>query len=147
MATIRVQMERQEAAYHFQARNEAGFTVDMDDATAYEEGAGNGVGPMQLLIMAVGGCSGVDIVSILSKSRQQLTSFGIDVTGVRPDGVAPALYSSIHVHYRLEGSLEEGKVRRAIHLSLEKYCSVAKTLEPTAEITYSFDVNGTRFDT
>jgi len=147
MATINVILDQQEAAFHFRARNAAGFSVDMDDVTAYENDAGHGVGPMQLLLMAIGGCSGVDIVSILNKSRQDLQTFSIDVTGQKPDGVSPSLYSDIHIHYRLDGQLDASKVRRAIDLSLGKYCSVARTLESTAKISYSFEVNAVRSET
>ncbi len=147
MATINVVLDRQEASFHFQARNASGFSVDLDDATAYEGGSGHGVGPMQLLLMAVGGCSGVDIVSILQKSRQDLRRFSIEVGGEKPDNVSPSLYSDIHIHYRLDGELESARVQRAIDLSLGKYCSVARTLEATANITYSFEVNGVRSET
>lgn len=142
MADIHVHLSRQQQPYHFKATNAAGHVVDMDDATAYEDGKGNGVGPMQMLIMAIGGCSGVDVVSILEKSRQDVQTFDIDVRGHKPDGTSPSLYDRIHVHFRFTGELDEAKVRRAVDLSLGKYCSVAKTLEKTAEISWSFEING-----
>jgi putative redox protein len=146
MADIRVQLKRQDQPYHFKATNAAGHVVDIDDATAYEDGKGNGVGPMQLLMMAIGGCSGVDVVSILEKSRQDIRSLEIDVDGHKPDGTSPSLYDHIHVHFRLTGDLDEVKVRRAVDLSLGKYCSVAKTLEKTALIEWSFEINGTVYE-
>lgn len=146
MADIHVRLSRQEQPYHFKAANAAGHVVDIDDATAYEDGKGNGVGPMQLLMMAIGGCSGVDVVSILEKSRQDIQSLDIDVHGHKPDGTSPSLYDHVHVHFRLTGNLDETKVRRAIDLSLGKYCSVAKTLEKTARIVWSFEINGASFE-
>jgi len=145
MADIHVSLERQQAAYHFKATNDLGHSIDIDDATAYESGNGNGVGPMQLLIMAIGGCSAVDIVSILEKSRQEIESFTMDVVGHKPDGQSPSLYDTIHVTYRLTGKVDADKTRRAINLSLGKYCSVSKTLEATAKISYDFSVNGDDF--
>jgi putative redox protein len=58
----------------------------------------------------------------------------------------PAVFTHLHVHYQLEGDLDPDKVRRAIDLSLEKYCSVSRMLEKTADISYSFSVNGTEYD-
>lgn len=145
MADIHVTLARQEAAYHFKATNALGHTIDIDDATAYDDGKGHGVGPMQLLMMAIGGCSGVDIVSILEKSRQDVASFTMDVHGHKPDGVSPSLYDRVHLTYHFTGGLDPEKARRAINLSLGKYCSVSKTLAATARISYSFTINGEAF--
>jgi putative redox protein len=145
MGRVSVKLEKQAADYHFKAFNSAGLSIDIDDATAYEDGKGNGVGPMQLLVMAIGGCSGVDIVSILLKARQTVTSFDIRVDGDKPDGVSPSVFESISVHYALSGELDESKVRRAIDLSLGKYCSVARMLEKSATIRFDFSINGKEY--
>ena len=142
MATIKVRVTKQETDFHFRGQNANGHTVDMDDATAYENGIGSGVGPMQLLLMALGGCSGVDIVSILAKSRQQVERFDMEITGEKPDGISPSVYGDIHVRFIFEGDVEPSKARRAIELSLGKYCSVAATLAKSATIGYDFMVNG-----
>jgi len=146
MGHVNVSLEKQTADFHFRAFNANGNFVDIDDATAYEDGKGNGVGPMQLLVMAIGGCSGVDIVSILQKSRQNFTSFRIEVDGYKPDGVSPSVFERIDVAFHFEGDLDETKVRRSIDLSLGKYCSVARTLEKTAKIYYKFTINGQKFE-
>lgn len=146
MGLVSVNLVKQENDFHFRAFNADGLSIDIDDATAYKDGKGNGVGPMQLLVMAIGGCSGVDVVSILKKSRQQITSFSIEVKGRKPDGVSPSIYEHIHVHFSLDGTLDAGKVKRAIELSLGKYCSVARTLEKSASIEYTYTVNGTEYD-
>jgi len=146
MGNVKVTLEKQAADFHFRAFNSDGHYVDIDDATAYEDGKGNGVGPMQLLVMAVGGCSGVDIVSILQKGRQTVSSFRIEVNGFKPDGISPSLFERIDVLYHFEGDLDESKVRRATELSLGKYCSVARMLEKTAQIGYSFTINGEPFE-
>lgn len=146
MGRVSVTLSKQTADYHFKAFNSAGLSIDIDDATAYEDGKGNGVGPMQLLVMAIGGCSGVDIVSILNKARQEIRSFDIKVDGDKPDGVSPSVFNVISVHYALSGNLDENKVRRAIDLSLGKYCSVARMLEKSAEIRFGFSINGKEFE-
>ena len=140
----KINVERVDDAFHFVGTNERGNQVHMD--TGKEEGgSGEGAGPMQLLIMAVGGCSGIDILSILKKGRQQVDKFSVDLTAERAEGEVPSLFTKVHAHYTLEGDLDSDKVRRAIALSIEKYCSVSKTLEATAEITYSFTVNNIEY--
>lgn len=146
MGTVRVSLSKQEHDFHFRAVNEAGHFVDIDDASAYEDGKGRGVGPMQLLIMALGGCSGVDVMSILKKGRHEVDRFEIEVTGQKPDGATPSIYHDIHVRYIVEGSLDASKVRRAIELSLGKYCSVSATLAMGATIRYDYEVNGELFE-
>jgi putative redox protein len=142
MGLVKVHLERQQAAFHFRATNADGFSIDIDDGTAYEDGKGHGVGPMQLLMMAIGGCSGVDVVSILQKGRQEIESFTIDVQGHKPDGVSPSVYDHIEVVFHLTGKVDPAKVQRAVDLSLGKYCSVSRILEKTATIEYRFTVNG-----
>ena len=143
MGHVIAKLEKQEADFHFRAFNTAGQFVDIDDATAYEDGKGNGVGPMQLLVMAIGGCSSVDVVSILKKGRQQIDSMTVEVDGFKPDGISPSVYESIEVHFILEGELDPARVKRAIELGLGKYCSVSKMLEKSAVISYRYTVNGT----
>jgi len=146
MGIVNVHLERQEAAFHFKAANADGHSIDIDDGTAYEDGKGHGVGPMQLLMMAIGGCSGVDIVSILQKGRQRIDSFKIDVSGTKPDGVAPSVYETVEVHFDLVGDIDPSRVQRAIELSLGKYCSVSRIIEKTADISYRYTVNGEAFE-
>lgn len=142
---MRINVKRVDDAFHFVGTNDRGNTVDMD-TSAEEGGKGNGAGPMQLLIMGLGGCSGIDIISILRKSRQEVKEFSVDIDSERAKGEIPSLYKSIHAHYTLTGELDPEKVRRAIALSMEKYCSVSKTLEAHANITFSFTVNDVKYD-
>ena len=137
---MKIEVDLIDDAFHFLGKNERGNTVHMD--TSVESGGtGQGTGPMQLLIMGMGGCSGIDILSILRKGRQQVDSFHVEMEAEREEGAVPSLYKKIHAHYTLTGDLNPDKVRRAIELSLTKYCSVSKTLEASAEITFSFTVN------
>ncbi|HUV73580.1 MAG TPA: OsmC family protein [Anaerolineae bacterium] len=108
-------------------------------STQDEENA-TGMKPSELLLVALGGCTGVDVVSILKKSRQNLTSLEIEATGEQ-DADPPWVYRKIHLEYRLHGSgLSSEAVERAIRLSEEKYCSVRVTISGTAEVTSSYTI-------
>lgn len=145
MAQTRVSLERVDDATLFVARNAQGLEVHVDDATTRPDGIGLGAGPMQLLLMGLAGCAAVDVVDILRKGRFELTSFRVEATGDRPDGVLPAPFRSIHLDFALEGDLTPDRVERAIRLSLEKYCSAAATLRHAARITVGYSVNGESF--
>ncbi len=142
---MNIHLHRLDDAFHFLATNEAGNEVHLD-VTEEEGGSGQGAGPMQSVIMALGGCSSIDIILILKKQRQDLRDFDVDIAYERAKDQVPALFTRIHAHYVLTGDLDSARVRRAIDLSLNKYCSVAKILEKTVPITASFSINGTRYE-
>jgi putative redox protein len=96
-------------------------------------------GPMEMLLGALGACTSVDVVMILAKKRQRLTSLEVVITGERASE-PPAVWTKIEMLYRLAGDLEDKAVRDAIELSQSKYCSVAAMLRKTAEITYRFEI-------
>jgi putative redox protein len=100
---------------------------------------GNGVTPMELLATALGGCTAMDVVSILVKMRQPLEGLSIEVTGERAEE-HPKRFTSLRVVYRFRGDLDEHKVERAIALSEEKYCSVEATLRPAVPITSRYEI-------
>lgn len=96
--------------------------------------------PVELLLVAVGGCMGSDVVEILRKKREHVTDYRIEVRGERRSDF-PRSFDSIQLHHILKGSnLSESAVKQAIELSESKYCSVAASLRPTAEISVSFEV-------
>jgi putative redox protein len=96
--------------------------------------------PMELLLIAVGACTAVDVVSILEKKRQIVTDYKIRVTGERRDE-HPRAFTKIYVHHIVYGrNVSAQAVERAIRLSDEKYCSVAATVRPTAQIQTSFEI-------
>lgn len=96
--------------------------------------------PMELLMIALGSCTGVDVASILEKKRIPIAAYRIEITGERRDE-HPRSFKKLHVHHIITGqNIPETAVARAIELSEEKYCSVAATLRPTAEITSSFEI-------
>jgi putative redox protein len=105
-------------------------TIDGDNATA--------PGPMLQLLLAAASCSGSDVVVILEKMRVRLTQLRIEASGVRREE-EPRRYLSIHFQYHIGGEgIDEAKARRAIELSLEKYCSVVNSLAPDIGITHGF---------
>jgi len=109
------------------------------------EGGGHGQGfrPMQALLAALVGCSEVDIISILKKQKQEVTSFRAVTKGEREEGKEPSLWKVISIHFSLEGQIDPAKALRAVDLSMEKYCSVAETLRRAgATISFSLEVNG-----
>ena len=93
-------------------------------------------GPMLTLLLAAGACSGSDVVMILQKMRQPARALRIELGGTRRES-EPRRYTAIHFHYHVAGDgLDEGRVRRAIELSLEKYCSVVHSLAPDIHVTH-----------
>jgi putative redox protein len=107
-------------------------TQDEDNAT--------GMKPSELLLVALGGCAGVDVVSILKKRRQDVTGLEIELTAEQ-DANPPWTFRRINAHYTLRGSgLSESAAQRAIKLSEEKYCSVHVTVSGVAEMSSSFTI-------
>ena len=94
---------------------------------------------MEMLLAALGACSSVDVVLILAKKRQKLTSLQVDVSGEKATE-PPAVWKKIEMVYRLSGELDEKAVRDSIELSQNKYCSVAAMLGKTAEISYRYEI-------
>ncbi|SFX37456.1 putative redox protein [Thermoactinomyces sp. DSM 45891] len=125
----------------FKTEAPSGHHITMD-ASSEVGGENRGPRPTEMLLSAVGTCSGIDIVDILEKMRLEVQSFSMEVRGERANEF-PKKFTSVHMHYCLTGDLPIEKVRRAVHLSVEKYCTVSNSL--SARITASFEVNGERF--
>ncbi len=105
-------------------------------------GKGNGVRPMQMLIMGLGGCSAIDVVMILKKQKQEIKDFKITIDAEREQGKEPALWTKAHLVFLITGAVELDKAQRAVDLSMEKYCSVSETLKRAGTaITYEVKVN------
>jgi putative redox protein len=136
---MKVVLKRLNDACHLEARNEQGAIIHADGAP--EIGGKNlGFRPMQLLLAGIGSCSCMDIISILQKQKQTLDELEVSVDGDREKNKTPSLFEKIHVHFHLTGHLDEDKVKRAVDLSMKTYCSVARILEKTAVITYTFEI-------
>ena len=108
------------------------------DAAKTAGGHDAGVSPMELLLTALGGCTGMDVISILRKKQQDITAFEVQVDGVRADE-HPRVYTEIWVKFVVTGRGVDAKaVERAIELSRDKYCGAAATLRHTAQIHYDY---------
>jgi putative redox protein len=136
---MKIILKRLNDACHMEAKNEYGNIIHIDGSTSVG-GENKGFRPMQLLAAGAGGCSSIDIISILKKQRQNLKDIEVIVDAEREEGAIPSLFLTIHLHYILNGNLDKEKVEYAINLSLQKYCSVVKTLEKTAKITSSYEI-------
>ena len=137
---MKITLNRVNENYHFQLKNERGHVVDIDNRSEFG-GDDLGASPMELILMAVAGCSSIDVISILKKQRQEITSFKVEVEGDRVQIEEAKPFKEITVVFLLEGKIDAEKAIRAIELSFDKYCSVSKTLEPTATIKYKVILN------
>ena len=127
--------------YGFDIKDEANHQLRID-IPVEQGGKGTGFRPMQTVLAALCGCSGVDIVSILKKQKQELHGLEIKIDGEREHDKTPSLWERIHMTFEISGDIEPGKAWRAVELSVNKYCSVAETLRRAgATITWSVFVN------
>ena len=140
---VKVELERVNGAFGFEAKDANGHIVKID--TSPETGGKDfGVRPMQLLLMGLGGCSGIDFLSILKKQRQEVTGFRMSLEGEREPGVDPSLWKDITIVFHLEGNIDVEKAEKACALSMNKYCSVAETLRRgNTAISWRVEVTGT----
>jgi len=123
----------------FVGESASGHSVVMDGAP--DAGGRNlGVRPMEMLLLGLGGCTAFDVVSILQKSRQQISDCEVEVEAERADEV-PSVFTRIHVHFIVSGrELDRAKVSKAVSLSADKYCSASRMLEKAATITHDFEI-------
>lgn len=130
-----------DAPFHFIATNDTGNEVHMDGSPDIG-GQNLGPRPMQMLLMSLAGCTGIDVVMILDKQRQVYDTFNMEVEGERVEEAQAKPFSHITIHFTFTGDLDPGKTQRAIELSMEKYCSVGLTINKAAKIDYTLTVNG-----
>lgn len=138
--TMRVELVRVDDAFHFEAVGLSGVAQHIDAATNIG-GHNAGARPMEMLLMGLAGCSAIDVILILQKQKQVIDDFRMTVDGLREKDVTPSPFQKIHITYKLKGTLDENRVKRAIDLSMDKYCSATAQFRPTAEITYSFEIS------
>jgi putative redox protein len=122
----------------FDVTNESGYIVKLgltDDKII------ESVRPMELLLMSLASCSSMDVIKILKTQKQVIEDYKVHVNGIRQDGVVPALFETIEVSFIFRGDLSPSKVKRAVNLSLDKYCSVSKIIEETAKINVKIILN------
>ncbi len=130
---LHIQLTRA-SGYIYEANNSHGERVRLD-GPAQLGGMMKGFRPMEMVLVGLAGCSAVDIEHILEKGRHQLQSLTVKVMGQRADEV-PAVFTDIHVVFSASGSFDQKTLERAITLSMETYCSVAKMLDGRVRITF-----------
>jgi len=124
MASIHLKLAQK--PYSFIATDEAGLEVRMDKI-----GTSNinfGASPMQMLLMALAGCSSIDVMMILEKQRQQVINYEVSINATKEVVDNFSLWTTIDISFKITGNLDINKVKRAVQLSINKYCSVAETL-------------------
>lgn len=129
---MKINLVSEESSLLFQATNERMQSILLS-------GNKESVSPMEGILMSAAGCSAIDIEIILKKMRQPLEKIEVEVEGIRADAT-PAVFTQIHLHYKLIGNIKEEKARQAVEMSLEKYCSVTHMLSKAVEIKHSYEV-------
>jgi len=123
----------------FVGESDSGHSVVMDGPP--EAGGRNlGIRPMEMVVLGLGGCSSFDVVSILKKTRQNITDCHVEITAERAE-TEPKVFTKIHAHFVVSGkNLDEKKVEKAVSLSADKYCSVSIMLAATVDITHDYEI-------
>jgi putative redox protein len=121
-------------ARQFVAESGTGHTVVMDDAQG-----GTGAKPIEFALLALGGCTAFDVIGILRKKHQQVTGYEIELLAEQAPE-PPMVFTRVEIKHRLRGQIDPQAVRRAIHLSETKYCSVGAMISQTAKIETTFEI-------
>ncbi|MGZ5272851.1 MAG: OsmC family protein, partial [Kaistella sp.] len=130
---MKITLNRINDDYLFECTNAAGNKIMLDNTSQPDA---KGVSPMETVLMAVAACSGIDMISILKKQRQNIQDFSAEVEGERVQVDEAKPFKAITVKFFLEGEIDSKKALKAAELSFEKYCSVSKTLEPNVKVKY-----------
>lgn len=125
--------------FQFVGESGSGHAIVMD-ASPEAGKLSTGMTPMEMLLVATGGCSGMDVASVLKKKRQEVTDIQVSVSGEKAE-THPQKFVDIKLEYTVTGrNISEDAVKKAVELSIEKYCSVKATLEGSAKISYSYRI-------
>jgi len=123
----------------FVGESGSGHSIVMDGPPEFG-GRNIGVRPMEMLLLGLGGCASFDVVSMLKKSKQDLIDCEVEITAERAE-TEPKVFTKIHLHFVISGNeLSDKKVKRAIELSAEKYCSASIMLGKTADVTHDYEL-------
>ncbi|MES2447594.1 MAG: OsmC family protein [Bacteroidota bacterium] len=136
---MEINLIRKSGKFNFEAENETGFTVELDANPAIG-GEGKGFRPMEMLLVGLGGCSGIDMVNILTKQKEDLADIKINIKASRVNA-EPAIFEEINIQFNLTGNLSVQKVERALQMTFDKYCSVSNILGRSATINFSYSIN------
>jgi len=123
--TVKVHVRRT-GEFRMEGISALGRTMVMD-APVSIGGTDDGVRPVEALLMSLGGCASVDVLTILNKQRQILHDFEVTIEGDRIDAI-PAVFEAVRIHFHLTGDVPLVKLEAAVKLSADKYCSIAAML-------------------
>lgn len=137
---MEINLVRKNNKFNFEAENSVGQTVELDANPAIG-GEGKGFRPMEMLLVGLGGCSGIDMINVLTKQKEQLDDVKIKITATRKDEEVPAIFDVITIHFDLYGQLSVQKVERALDLTFDKYCSVSNILGRSSTINFSYTIH------
>jgi len=135
---MKVSLKRINQAFHYEAATEDKIIVNID-ANPVIGGEGKGARPMELILMGLGGCASIDLGLILKKQRQELVDYQVELAASRDETPAKA-FKNINIHFNLTGNLDADKVEKAIDLTINKYCSVALSLDKEIKITTTYTI-------
>jgi len=137
---MEINLVRKSGKFNFEAENDNGFTVQLDAKPAIG-GEGKGFRPMEMLLVGLGGCSGIDVVNVLTKQKEPLNDIKINIKATRRDEEMPPIFDVIDIHFNLYGDLSVQKVERALQMTFDKYCSVSNILGRSATINFTYSIN------
>jgi putative redox protein len=121
-------------ARQFVAESGSGHAIVLDDANGH-----TGAKPIELALLALGACTGFDVISILRKKRQGITGYEIELHAEQ-NPEPPSYFTRVEIKHRLRGHVDPEAVQRAIHLSETKYCAVGAMISKTAKIEATFEI-------
>jgi len=125
--------------FRFEAKTEKGLSVNFDAPAKYG-GEDTAPTPMETVLASLAGCTSFDVLTILKKKRQNISSYSVETEAERNEE-PPEVFTKIHIKYIITGkNISKEAVERAIQLSYDKYCSVGAMLKKTAEITTSYEI-------
>jgi putative redox protein len=136
---MNVRLERKELPFYFEAMNAKNIIVKMDSSPQIG-GQDRGASPMELLLMALGGCVSIDLGLILSKQKQVVEEYALEINGERDETPAKA-FKAIQLNFKLKGIIDNTKAEKAVELALNKYCSVAQSLSKDIEISFMVSID------
>ncbi|WP_316747258.1 OsmC family protein [Pedobacter gandavensis] len=137
---MEINLIRKNDKFNFEAENPSGFKVEMD-AKPEIGGEGKGFRPMEMLLIGLGGCSGIDMVNVLTKQKEPLDDVKIKITATRKTDEMPPIFDVVNIHFDMYGDLNALKVERALALTFDKYCSVSNILGRSATINFTYTIH------
>jgi len=134
MVQAKLHLTTIEEGRQFQGESGSGHTVVMDDAQG-----NTGAKPIELALLALGGCMALDVIGILRKMRQHVTGYDVELQAEQRDD-PPNVFTRVTINHKLRGQVDPAALRKAIHLSESKYCSVSAMIAKTAQIDTRFEI-------